>query len=245
MIKKWLFRRLVSFLKMFHIECRLELPKYSTRQIKYHMGNKKLVGAEIGVWLGENAESILKNLNMKKLYLIDPYKIYDEYNIKEVPRETDLDKAFDDAQDRLSEYKNKIKWVKKKSEDAVNDLPMLDFVYIDGNHDYKYVKQDMNLYWNKIKSGGILAGHDIDKPEILQALAEFIIEHNLKAKKFYRDSDFSLDFLDWVIRKPENSHISSKVSKRTIFSLEGNGCGKEVCKLDLSNPLPYIQGENI
>lgn len=37
----------------------------------------------------------------------------------------------------------------------------LDFVYIDGNHSEEYVRQDIRLWWPKVKIGGMLAGHDI------------------------------------------------------------------------------------
>ena len=40
------------------------------------------------------------------------------------------------------------------------DDKSLDFVYIDANHAYEYVKQDIELWLPKIKCGGTLAGHD-------------------------------------------------------------------------------------
>jgi predicted O-methyltransferase YrrM len=36
----------------------------------------------------------------------------------------------------------------------------LDFAFIDANHSYESVKEDIELWLPKIKSGGILAGHD-------------------------------------------------------------------------------------
>ena len=36
----------------------------------------------------------------------------------------------------------------------------LDFVYIDGNHAYDFVKQDMEMWWPKLKKGGLFCGHD-------------------------------------------------------------------------------------
>ena len=48
------------------------------------------------------------------------------------------------------------------SEDAVDDIPeKLDFVYIDGNHAYEYVKKDIGLYYPKLKKGGVIGGHDV------------------------------------------------------------------------------------
>lgn len=36
----------------------------------------------------------------------------------------------------------------------------LDFVYLDGAHDYKNVLRELPLYYRKIRPGGVLAGHD-------------------------------------------------------------------------------------
>jgi len=36
----------------------------------------------------------------------------------------------------------------------------LDFVFIDGDHRYEFVKADIEAWLPKVKSGGILAGHD-------------------------------------------------------------------------------------
>lgn len=48
----------------------------------------------------------------------------------------------------------------------------VDFVLIDGDHSYGAVKSDIMLWKSKIKSGGMLSGHDIDFPEVMQAVQE-------------------------------------------------------------------------
>jgi predicted O-methyltransferase YrrM len=44
----------------------------------------------------------------------------------------------------------------------------LDFVYIDGRHDYTGVKEDVEAWYPKLKEGGLFAGHDFVLDEILQ-----------------------------------------------------------------------------
>ena len=136
--------------------------KYKTRdmikklQSKY--GNKKLTGIEIGTAYGEHAFMILNNLNIKTLYCIDVYKKYNEYS-DFLNHKTDI--MYNRAKNLLSKYNNQVIFIKKFSDDAINDIKEhVDFVYIDANHTYNYVKRDIELYYPKVKLGGIIGGHD-------------------------------------------------------------------------------------
>jgi hypothetical protein len=59
------------------------------------------------------------------------------------------------------------------SEEAAPKIPdgSLDFAYIDANHAYEYVKRDIELWWPKIRDGGMLAGHDYLIPQVATAVA--------------------------------------------------------------------------
>ena len=50
--------------------------------------------------------------------------------------------------------------------DAARTLPdeSLDFVYIDANHDFDHCMEDLIAWSRKVRSGGIVAGHDYDRP---------------------------------------------------------------------------------
>lgn len=145
------------------------------------IGLNNLIGVEIGVMGGKNAYNILTHLDIKKLYLVDPYIYYD--NIEWESNEHALvgKKA---AIKNLIDFKDKIVWLFYKSEEAVNYLEdMVDFVYIDGDHRYKYVKKDIELYSKKVKLDGFLAGHDFKSSEIgvisavTESLCGFYKEH--------------------------------------------------------------------
>ena len=137
------------------------------------LGND-LVGVEIGVCKGESALGMLQNLPIKMLYLVDPYVEYEEYNITEISGCPNMDENEASAKELLKDYEGRITWSRKKSNDAVNDIPNdLDFVYIDGNHAGGYVKMDIENYYPKVKDGGILAGHDFQKIEIRDSVLEF------------------------------------------------------------------------
>ena len=159
-----------------------------------------LVGAEIGTFEGENAESILKILPIKKIYLIDPYEKYEDYE-KDTAYNS-LNRAEQKAKKKLMRYKEKIVWVKKKSTEALKEIPdNLDFVYIDGNHSYEFAKEDMDNYYKKLKAGGVLAGHDIEngidlKEGVTLAFVEFINKNHLKPYILYPDW--------WTVKEKKN-----------------------------------------
>lgn len=110
------------------------------------------IGAEIGVARGDNAETICKKIPGLKLYCVDPWGCY-----KENKRGGNMDKhRANHAQtiERLKPYDVHI--IQGTSMDEVKDFEdeSLDFVYIDGNHDYKYVLEDITEWSKKVKRVG-------------------------------------------------------------------------------------------
>jgi len=155
-----------------------------TKYLLNNYSNNKLIGVEIGVEYGLNAKTMLKFLSIEKLFLIDPYK--DKLG----------DECFKQTKIFLRKYSNKIIFIRKSSESAVNDIPNnLDFVYIDGSHEYKFVKKDIELYYDKIKSGGLIGGHDFwaDHIGVCKAVLEFANENKLKINGNLTDW--------WIIKK--------------------------------------------
>ena len=89
---------------------------------------------------------------------------------------------YKEAKARMRPYGTKAVFIKKCSSGAIHDLPMLDFVYIDGNHEYKYVKEDLKLYYEILREGGIIGGHDFNAYflGVCRAVIEFAKCHNLE-----------------------------------------------------------------
>lgn len=50
----------------------------------------------------------------------------------------------------------------------------LDFVFIDGSHQYEDVKKDIKAWLKKVKKGGILAGHDYNNTNVKRAVDELL-----------------------------------------------------------------------
>ncbi len=125
-------------------------------------------GAEIGTAEGTYAETILKGNPQMTLYCVDPWDAYDGY--QDYTDLKQLASMEEKARALLEPYPN-VRFVKKYSMDALQDFDdgSLDFVYIDANHEDPFVTQDVNGWAKKVRSGGILSGHDyidIRHPEL-------------------------------------------------------------------------------
>ena len=131
-----------------------------------NLRNRKesLTGIEIGVAGGEHALSLLETLDIKKLYLVDPYELYDDYQegkshygVDQLP----LSKTEIICREKLKAFDSKVVWIKKLSSEAVNFIDeKVDFVYIDGNHQEEFVIEDLANYLPLLKESGVLGGHD-------------------------------------------------------------------------------------
>jgi predicted O-methyltransferase YrrM len=172
MLNTWL-------MKKFEIGIVVKYPlRTSVKFAKNYFKGKEIVAAEIGTYKGENALNMLEKLNIKKIYLIDPYEVYENY--EEDISSKNTDENYNSARRRLRKYSKKTIYIKKFSDEAWKFIPEeLEFVYVDGNHEYEYVKKDMEIYWKKLKKGGILAGHDISWPGVSKAFCEFVQEKKL------------------------------------------------------------------
>jgi hypothetical protein len=122
-------------------------------------------GAEIGVSTGKFSKHLCRCNKRLNLLAIDAWKLYPGYD-DDLGRKTnitqeELDKHLERAKERLARYKH-CKIIRAFSLDATKVIPdnSLDFVYLDANHDTTAVLADLNAWIPKIKSGGIICGHD-------------------------------------------------------------------------------------
>ena len=136
------------------------------------------VGVEIGVWGGDSSHLLLKKC--RYMYFIDPFCIYSEYPDSNIVSDGDQMEAGFIAKMNYTK-KGAFTFLRQFSSDAVNSIPEVDFVFIDGNHTYKYVKDDILKYWPKVKTGGFLGGHDYipGHPEVRMAVDDFVKDQNL------------------------------------------------------------------
>lgn len=171
-------------------------------------------GAEIGVYKGKFCEKFcLKGISM---YAIDNWS---GRNTEEQIR-----------QDYLFEYSKKVlkrldcNVLRKTSMEAVLDFEQesLDFVYIDSDHTFKSIAEDLYEWYKVVKKGGIISGHDYaytgkdllaKKVFSLNSQVGPVVEAFVKAfdiKNFYtfgRSKQIELEskndrYLSWMFFKP-------------------------------------------
>jgi hypothetical protein len=152
-----------------------QIGRYGLASIFNQLGFKE--GVEIGVEVGGYARWMFERIRGLHLSCVDPWMTYDGYR-ERLPQEQQ-EALYKMAQENLSKYNatlirdfsvNALKLFKDKS---------LDFVFIDGNHDYAHVSADIAGWEKKVRSGGILAGHDYtitkyyDKCEVIPAVNDY------------------------------------------------------------------------
>ena len=119
------------------------------------------IGAEIGVSNGRYSKWLIQKNRGLKLYCIDPWTAYDEYVERHGEGAQVLqDASYEATKKRLAPFDCHI--IKKTSMDALKDFKdeSLDFVFIDGNHTFQYVVNDIAEWSKKVRKGGIISGHD-------------------------------------------------------------------------------------
>ena len=152
--------------------------------------NLKGIGAEIGVNRGDFSRRILEKWHGDLLYSIDPW--IRNKNPQHGEELYSITKA------KLLKFKERSQILREKSKESAARFEdgSMDFCYIDALHKYRHVLEDCDLWWPKIKDGGILCGHDYYGPkicttkdgspkkwphvEVKQAVDEFIADNDLK-----------------------------------------------------------------
>lgn len=127
---------------------------------------------EIGVRDGYHAKRMLLYHNVKSLYLIDPVwttkaiKKFDKYPFVTI--------------------------IKGSSKDVFDKIPVVDVIYVDGDHTYKGIKNDLK-YFDKARV--IFGGHDFTLHGIHVAVMEFCVENDLVDSLIVKGNDW------WIVKK--------------------------------------------
>ena len=119
-------------------------------------------GAEIGVFRGEYSLTLLSTWQGKTLHLVDPWCYLEGYHDGCLASDAENEIRMSETQERLKYYIGRYQIHRRTSVDAAQEFEngSLDFVYVDANHEYEHIVQDLKTWLPKIRQGGILSGHD-------------------------------------------------------------------------------------
>jgi hypothetical protein len=137
-------------------------------------------GAEIGVESGRFSWQICTQNPGVELLCVDAWVKYRGYE-RTIPQ-AKFDEKRQEAEKRLAPFNTTL--VREFSMDAVRSVPLgsLDFVYIDGNHHFDYVMQDIIEWSKRVRKGGIVSGHDYytsRNVEVIPAVQAYTQAHGI------------------------------------------------------------------
>lgn len=139
---------------------------------------------EVGVNNAITSEYLLKKFENMEFDGVDPF-----INAEEI---------FSEASQRIQPHAPRARLWRLTSESAAQMFPpsTFDLIFIDGDHSYHAVKQDLQLWRDKLRPGGLLAGHDLFNlafEGVLEALVEDVVQRDSK-----ETIHFSTDFVWWI-----------------------------------------------
>lgn len=116
-------------------------------------------GAEIGVAEGIYSKVLCLHIPNIELFCVDLWDTYyrDATKLKDRAMQ---ERCLELAHAKLDPYG--ATFIRKPSVEGAKEIPdqSLDFVYLDGDHAFDFVMQDLIVWAKKVKPGGIIAGHD-------------------------------------------------------------------------------------
>jgi methyltransferase family protein len=131
------------------------------------------IGAEIGVWKGDFSAQILKTVDPEKLYLVDSWSAHERSDLAVPARPASkiVDQATRDElhaqvldRFRLEIEGGRIEVIRADSAEAAARFAdaSLDWIYLDADHRYEHVREDLRRFLPKLKRDGLIAGDDYD-----------------------------------------------------------------------------------
>lgn len=143
--------------------------------------------AEIGVLHGGFSRIVLSEWKGSKYYMVDPWETQSKDVYKERNDGVNYESCYNQCLN-LAKEDSRVTMIRKLSVDGAKEIPdkSLDVVFIDGNHAYSNVLEDLDAWIPKLRSGGLLAGDDYYNDtkwpnfcEVKRAVDRWMAEHYL------------------------------------------------------------------
>jgi len=155
------------------------------------------IGCEVGVHTGAMLSHLLPVLpKIQRYYAIDPWDNYQMYDGSTYRKPGNvLYKTWQDAImaffKSTKDYSHKVIMMRMTSIQGAKHIEDegLDWVFIDANHEYEYIKENLHVWTPKVKPGGLVSGHDYKNPKgkwkgITRAVNEFVPKNKLHEEPF-------------------------------------------------------------
>jgi predicted O-methyltransferase YrrM len=142
-------------------------------------GGQLFTMAEIGCFSGQSTEVFASRVD--KLIAVDSWDdatLLGNTALTQYP----MARVKECFLERMERFGNKIHVINMPSLDAAKHIPdgSLSMIYIDADHRYEAVKDDIAAWYPKIRIGGFIAGHDYNEqnwgPQVSRAVKEMVGE---------------------------------------------------------------------
>lgn len=121
------------------------------------------VGAELGVQNGFFSDLLLYTAHsITRYYLVDTWEQRSNYSDAANVGNEAQKAIYRKTQVRLAPYGNRCVFLRNFTTEAAKQVQdsSVDFIYVDARHDYCGVMEDLEAWWPKLKTGGIICGDD-------------------------------------------------------------------------------------
>ena len=162
---------------------------------RFALQNNWEQGLELGVWVGTTTLFLMRNTNVR-MTCVDAWEVQDDnpeydwqYNKKPVFRNGKLirleefkhegqvwnhnanEKKF---RQEAEQWGDRIKIIKGRSMNVIDQIAdqSMDFIFHDSDHSYPFVKNEIEAYLPKLKSGGYSIGDDYNWTPVKRSVRE-------------------------------------------------------------------------
>ena len=148
--------------------------------------------AEVGIGYGFHAKEILDHTNVEHLFLVDPMCYYpNDLFVEHVIQYGGFEELVRNIKNHLQEHESRYTWFRQPSVSITSEqIPdgSLDAVFIDADHSYEAVQQDLEFWWKKLRVGGWMLGDDYQSchPGTTKAVNEFSAKHSIPIEFLYK-----------------------------------------------------------
>ena len=142
-----------------------------------HNGDFKYTGLDLFEKSDENESEIIPNVNFS-----NPLK---KFYFKFIKRQNPY--SFEAVEDLLKKFKNNVHLIKGNSNRIMKEIEMskIDYVFLDGGHDYETVKNDLNNCIEVLNNSGSILCDDYNlsyAPGVKKAIDEFVKQNKFNCE---------------------------------------------------------------